>query len=123
MAWRLPSAHHRHKQPGRKPAVSHALNLAPSKGETAESKFDNYTLVIGAALAGRGVAIGWRHLVDPLIEQGLLCRLHDGSLTSRYGYHLVSAQRTRRPGSAGRFVEWLYRELSPAGAALDSAHG
>lgn len=36
--------------------------------------FDNYTLLIQAAIAGQGVAIGWRHLVDGLLEQGLLCR-------------------------------------------------
>ena len=32
-------------------------------------RFDNYTLLIQAAIAGQGVAIGWRHLVDELLTQ------------------------------------------------------
>ncbi|MGE2211214.1 hypothetical protein [Pseudomonas aeruginosa] len=42
--------------------------------------FDNYTLLIQAAIAGQGVAIGWHHLVDGLLEQGLLCRPIGGEL-------------------------------------------
>ena len=30
---------------------------------------------LNAAIAGQGVALGWAHLVDPLIEQGLLVPL------------------------------------------------
>ncbi len=106
-------------------AVAHAWQLAPPATDVLPRTFDNYTQLIGAALAGQGVAIGWRHLVDPLLEQGLLCRLDTarGSLTSHYGYHVVSPQRKRRPGSVKRFVEWLRDELSDANPTVDSSHG
>lgn len=78
--------------------------------------FDNYTLVIGAALAGQGVAIGWRHLVDELVAQGLLCRVLDGSAASSYGYHLVLPQRKRRVRVVQRFIDWMDAELGPQAA-------
>ncbi|MCB2006817.1 MAG: LysR family transcriptional regulator [Rhodoferax sp.] len=86
--------------------------------------FDNYLLVIGAALAGQGVAIGWQHLVDSLLAQGLLCRLGRHRLESPLGYHLVLPQRKRgRPASAA-FVQWLSSELPrDRGPTLDSGHG
>lgn len=94
---------------------SFGLGLAPAR---ATPGFDNYTLVVGAALAGRGVAIGWRHLVDDLLEQGLLCPLLQGTATSSYGYHLLLPQRKRRIRVVRHFVDWLHAEMAtPAVAA------
>ncbi len=75
-------------------------------------RFDNYTLLIQAAIAGQGVAIGWRHLVDGLVDQGLLCRPLEGSLTSSRGYYLVLPPRKRRGALIERFVSWLEQERS-----------
>jgi len=80
-------------------------------------RFDNYTLLIQAAIAGQGVAIGWRHLVDELLAQGLLCQLGDAQAHSALGYYLVLPERKRRQRLTARFVEWLQAELdSPATA-------
>ncbi|KAB0762890.1 LysR family transcriptional regulator, partial [Pseudomonas aeruginosa] len=68
--------------------------------------FDNYTLLIQAAIAGQGVAIGWRHLVDGLLEQGLLCRPIGESCLSRYGYYAVLPERKRRQRLVDGFVDW-----------------
>jgi DNA-binding transcriptional LysR family regulator len=73
-------------------------------------RFDNYTLLIQAAIAGQGVAIGWAHLVDGLVEQGLLCRPMEGSLRSERGYYVVLPPRKRRGALIQRFVDWLERE-------------
>ncbi|WP_027908302.1 LysR family transcriptional regulator [Pseudomonas sp. URMO17WK12:I4] len=87
-----------------------ALGIAemPSPGSL---RFDNYTLLIQAAIAGRGVAIGWRHLVDELIDQGLLVRLDARSATSRFGYYVVLPARKRRIRLVEHFVAWLQDEL------------
>jgi putative choline sulfate-utilization transcription factor len=89
-----------------------ALNIssAPAPGLL---RFDNYTLLIQAAIGGQGVAIGWRHLVDGLIEQGLLCRPVSGSVRSELGYHLLLPPRKRRGRMIGHFVEWLMTEQVP----------
>lgn len=86
--------------------------------------FDNYALVVAAAQAGRGVALGWQHLVDALLAHGMLCRLGDAVLESRLGYHLVLPQRKRRAAASRDFVQWLWTELPPADRpTLDSPHG
>ncbi len=73
--------------------------------------FDHYTMVVGAAIAGQGVAIGWRYLVDALLDQGLLCRLQLPPLLSGHGYHLMTPQQKRLPASARKFVDWVLEEL------------
>ena len=84
-------------------------------------RFDNYTLLIQAALAGQGVAIGWRHLVDDLLEQGLLCPLLKERVRSSYGYYLVLPERKRRQRLTQRFVDWLQAELAEENATSPGA--
>ncbi|MET1079527.1 MAG: LysR family transcriptional regulator [Pseudomonas sp.] len=84
-------------------------------------RFDNYTLLIQAAIAGRGVAIGWRYLVDELIEQGLLCRVIATSLCSEFGYYVVLPERKRRQRLTQHFVDWLSSELQAAPAGPPGA--
>ena len=74
-------------------------------------RFDNYTLLIQAAIAGQGVAIGWRHLVDELLAQGLLCRVCSASVRTEFGYYVVLPERKRRQRLIGSFVTWLQAEL------------
>ncbi|OLS64148.1 choline sulfate utilization transcriptional regulator [Pseudomonas putida] len=75
-------------------------------------RFDNYTLLIQAAIGGQGVAIGWRYLVDALLDQGLLCRPLNASIRSENGYYVVRPLRKRRSTLVERFVEWLGEEQS-----------
>lgn len=97
--------------------VFRALNIAqaPAPGQL---RFDNYTLLIQAAIGGQGVAIGWRHLVDDLLEQGLLCRPIEAAAISGYGYYIVLPQRKRRVQIVQRFVDWLRSEQALSGDSL-----
>lgn len=78
-------------------------------------RFDNYTLLIQAAIAGQGVAIGWRHLVDELLAQGLLCRVCSASVRTEFGYYVVLPERKRRQRLIDSFVTWLQAELTEDG--------
>ncbi|MFP8967224.1 choline sulfate utilization transcriptional regulator [Pokkaliibacter sp. CJK22405] len=73
--------------------------------------FDNYTLLIQAAIAGQGVAIGWRYLTDELVNSGILCRLTAQKATSEFGYHLLIPERKRRIKLIQQFVDWVQEEL------------
>ena len=97
--------------------VFRALNIqqAPAPGQL---RFDNYTLLIQAAIAGQGVAIGWRHLVDALLEQGLLCRPIAATAISAHGYYVVLPQRKRRVQLVQQFVDWLATEQAQSGDLL-----
>lgn len=84
------------------------ITETPSSGML---RFDNYTLLIQAAIAGQGIAIGWRHLVDDLLTQGLLCRVCSESVRTTFGYYVVLPERKRRQRLIGSFVSWLEAEL------------
>ncbi|WPO99913.1 LysR family transcriptional regulator [Pseudomonas sp. HR96] len=88
------------------------LPNAPAPGQL---RFDNYTLLIQAAIAGQGVAIGWRHLVDALLEQNLLCRPIAESAVSSMGYYVVVPQRKRRGEMIERFLRWIMDEQRGSG--------
>ncbi|QTP56126.1 LysR family transcriptional regulator [Billgrantia sulfidoxydans] len=75
--------------------------------EASELTFNNYTLLIQAAIAGQGIAMGWRGLVDDLLESDMLIGLHELSLSSRRGYGLVDA-RPDATGEAKRALQaWV----------------
>ena len=81
--------------------------------------FNQYDLVIQAALAGQGVALGRRELVLPMLRDGRLVELappRPGE-TGGYGYWLVQAERMPRP-DVGQVADWIRAE-----AALQRANG
>lgn len=51
--------------------------------------FSNYHGVLYETLAGRGVALGWMHLLGDLLERGLLVRLTKDSIESDSAYFVV----------------------------------
>ncbi|WP_431495772.1 choline sulfate utilization transcriptional regulator [Pseudomonas brassicacearum] len=91
------------------------ITSPPAPGQL---RFDNYTLLIQAAIGGQGVAIGWRHLVDNLLAQGLLCRPIAETVLSRLGYYVVLPQRKRRGVLIRQFVDWLMEEQANSAESL-----
>lgn len=91
------------------------ITSAPAPGQL---RFDNYTLLIQAAIGGQGVAIGWRHLVDNLLAQGLLCQPIAEAVMSRLGYYVVVPQRKRRGALIQQFVDWLMEEQACSAQSL-----
>ena len=92
------------------------ITSAPAPGQL---RFDNYTLLIQAAIGGQGVAIGWRHLVDNLLAEGLLCSPIAATVISRLGYYVVLPQRKRRGELIQRFVDWLMQEQTRSAQSLN----
>jgi DNA-binding transcriptional LysR family regulator len=50
---------------------------------------NDYALVIGAALEGQGVALGWRHQTDHLVARGLLVHPWDWPWVTGLAFHVV----------------------------------
>ncbi|WP_312440666.1 choline sulfate utilization transcriptional regulator [Janthinobacterium sp.] len=75
------------------------LQGLPADGKLQSLTLGNYPLLIQAAVAGHGVALGWRPLVDALLRDGQLVSLPVPSLTTRRGYFLVQP-RGREPWEA-----------------------
>lgn len=66
-----------------------------------------YTEAIYAALNGHGIALGWRRLVQELLNQKTLVRLTSQSIATRNGYFIVVPRRSARNPRVAQFVEWL----------------
>lgn len=72
--------------------------------------FNSYPLSISAAVDGVGVALGWGHLVDPLLASGRLVRpLGAAEIRTDFGYYLLTPQH--HPAFANRDIvaDWLRR--------------
>jgi len=70
-------------------------------------QINSYPLVIEAACDAHGVALGWRYLVDDLIEQGRLIRPMTESLKTEFGYYLLYRDNLQQEEIANRFRSWL----------------
>ncbi|WP_175946288.1 LysR substrate-binding domain-containing protein [Caballeronia sp. BCC1704] len=83
------------------------VGIAPVKPRN-KINLNNYSMVIQAALAGQGVALGWGNLVDPYLKDGSLVRPVPETLQTE-GQFLVlepSGPHERRK-SVGSFRDWL----------------
>jgi LysR family glycine cleavage system transcriptional activator len=86
-------------------------------------RFNQYDLLVRAAIDGQGVALGRSPLVDQLVAQGkLVAPFRRKHATSRAYFIVRAAQAVRRP-EAQAFVDWLCAEaheeaMGPAQAML-----
>ncbi len=78
--------------------------------------FNNYPLLMQAALSGQGVALGWRPLVDELIARGLVVPVAPEVHSESRGYDLiVETARLRDASGPGLFRTWLLAEFARPG--------
>lgn len=69
--------------------------------------FNNYAMLVNAALAGQGVCLSWAGLLDSFLETGALVRIAGPSVTSQRGYFVAA-----RDGHAARpdviaVLDWI----------------
>lgn len=72
--------------------------------------FNNYPLVLQAALMGQGVALGWSPLTDELMRDGHLVALIDRPIQTERGYFLVVSSRRKPDERRDRFRRWVVEE-------------
>jgi len=69
--------------------------------------FNNYTLLVQAAIAGQGVCLGWGTLIDELLDNGVLVALPEFSVSSDLGYYVVESDNSEPAPEIDCFVAWL----------------
>lgn len=72
--------------------------------------FQNYPMVVQQALVGRGVALGWRGLIDDLVDGGALTVVGP-EVASERAYYVVWP-KGRGSSDADALVAWLRDEVS-----------
>lgn len=73
-------------------------------------RLNDYALVIQAAMAGQGIAMGWSHIVERLIEQKLLQRVGDWQWCTRSGFYLIWSNRTSLSAQAEAVKSWIIEQ-------------
>lgn len=91
-----------------------ALHGVATTGESHDLTLNNYPLVIQAAIAGQGLALGWTPLVDELVRNGQLVAAFVQPTTTAHGYFLVQPTAQRTPESVQRFRQWIVGECASA---------
>ena len=84
----------------------------PDLEPAATITFSNYDDVIRAALAGQGVALGRRPLIDALIKQRQLVTPFKGEWASARGYFLVMEPQAARKPAVKALAQWLLDEAA-----------
>jgi LysR family glycine cleavage system transcriptional activator len=92
-------------------------------------EFDNYLVLIQAAIDGQGVALGGQRLAEDFIGRGALVRPIGATLRSTRGFYLLVPQDMPLSTPAKLFRDWIIAEAkgsrrgSAAHAEADSAGG
>lgn len=79
-------------------------------------RFNDYSIVLQAAMEGQGVAQGWRHIVEPLIAQGLLVRPIPESVTTDQPMYIVAPSGRELRGDVLNLKDWLVGEAGELAA-------
>lgn len=75
-------------------------------------RFNSYPMVLQAAKAGHGVALGWSYVTDPLLAEGrLVCPL-DRVLETRDGYYLCTSESAGKSQGIAAFLNWIGAEAA-----------
>jgi DNA-binding transcriptional LysR family regulator len=77
-------------------------------------RLNDYALVIQAAMAGEGIAIGWRHVTESLIAKRLLVPVLPQSWVTGEEFHLIWSDRTELSESAAQVRDWIIEEACAA---------
>jgi len=70
---------------------------------------NDYGLVLQAAMAGEGVALGWKHLTDTLVDQGWLQRLWPEAYSEGLDFYVVWDAVAPMSPAAQTVRDWLVR--------------
>lgn len=95
------------------PAYLTRLGLAENEQERpGDLRFNTYALVVQAAMAGQGVALGWLGLVDHLLDANLLVVAGEMVSVPGRGYWLVSGSKS---DAVTHLASWLVQEAAITG--------
>ncbi|MDE3026897.1 MAG: LysR family transcriptional regulator [Paracoccaceae bacterium] len=70
-------------------------------------QINDYVLVMQSVIAGQGVALGWRHLVEGMVEKGMLVRLSDHALATGMNFHVIWPRDIALSRPAQEVRDWL----------------
>ena len=70
------------------------------------------------AILGQGVVLGWRHMIDACIDEGLLVRATRESASHGGGYYIVSPNDRAHNQAARLFTRWVFEQAQTPAASM-----
>lgn len=77
--------------------------------------FTSYSVLLDAAEAGHGIALGWKLSVENRLRQSTLVRVGTASLLMNKGLAAYLPKRSKRPEPVERFLAWLVEDARQHG--------
>ncbi|KAA5604197.1 LysR family transcriptional regulator [Roseospira marina] len=93
------------------PAWFAAVGLTPRQNLSLIS-FDSFPLVLQAAVAGQGIALGWQRTVAGLLAEGKLIRPTEESVLRPAELSVFRGPRRGSHGETQALLDWLREELA-----------
>lgn len=78
-------------------------------------RLNSYPMVLQAAEAGRGVALGWSYITDPMLAEGRLVCPVERMLDTADGYYACTSVEGAKSPAVAAFLEWIMGEAVTPG--------
>ncbi|MCC5973836.1 MAG: LysR family transcriptional regulator [Rubellimicrobium sp.] len=78
-------------------------------------RFNSYPMVLEAAQAGQGVALGWSYITDPLVADGRLVCPVERTVQTKDGYYLCASGEAVHSSAIAAFLHWIRAEVTGDG--------
>lgn len=92
----------------------------PPAGDSRNLTFSDYALVVQAAVKGKGIALGWWHVVAHELSQGELVPASRHELRTGDHYYLVATAKRPLRKLAALVRDWLLEEMASLRQELTS---
>ena len=86
------------------------FGIAPESLTLGET-YNDYSIVVQAAIEGQGVALGWKHIVQPLIEQGRLMAPAGMNIQTNHPFYLLAPDNQPMREECVALLHWLLAEI------------
>lgn len=87
------------------------LGMEPPEGPEKGALFDSYPVMIQAAVAGRGVALGWGRGLRALVDSGQLIPVVPDCVRLERGIVVYRSLQAEEKGDSERLLAWLKQQL------------
>lgn len=72
---------------------------------------NDYSIVLQASIGGQGVALGWRHIVQPLLDEGILVRAVEDSVRTDRPFYIIAPESLPLRPAVTALRDWLIVQM------------